>query len=218
MYIEYIPRIEETPLALLFAVAIVFAILFFHPVVISIILQEYRDVRAEKARPTSPPKLGVCSQDEAERGFHRAADFEGAHLIAISDLPLDRGEKERLEKRYADVLYLDFYDLSYENMVDEYYNIRNDITNVFSMEQARAVVDFALKHKGEDLLVFCTAGMSRSQAVGLFILKHIRNDTQAFNELYHSPYALEGGNHLVYHLLVRAWLEKTDNRSDVLEF
>lgn len=73
--------------------------------------------------------------------------------------------------------------------------------DVFTKEHARQVIEFALKHRDEPILVHCASGISRSQAVALFIAKHIKKDNNLFNVLYHDDLKIEGGNLLIYRTL-----------------
>lgn len=112
--------------------------------------------------------------------------------IAITDRPTDDDYSG-----YTDVLKLSFLDIDYQHMLqpgvlDQYKD------QIFTDEQAKQIIDFAEKHKGENMVVHCEAGMSRSQAVGLFIMKHINNDLTQFNLNYHDERRIEGGNKFVY--------------------
>lgn len=54
----------------------------------------------------------------------------------------------------------------------------------------------------------CQAGISRSQAVALFIAKYYLHDEDLYNQLYHQRGKVTGGNKLVYNRLVDAYNKK----------
>lgn len=123
-------------------------------------------------------------------------------IISISDTPLSDDKKNTLLSLYKDVLFLNFYDLSYENLYSLSNKQYDEVEGyLFTTEQAKQIIDFATKYKDDSIFVHCTAGISRSQAVALFISKYIYNDLNLFNELYHDDSKQEGGNQLVYKTL-----------------
>lgn len=115
-------------------------------------------------------------------------------------------------------LIVEVNDYDYKNLL----NSNEEFDDVFTKEQAHEIIKFSLKHKDEPILVHCAAGISRSQAVALFIAKHIKKHNQLFNLLYHDNLKLEGGNLFIYQTLVDVSLEypeiNKDINSDVLDF
>lgn len=79
-------------------------------------------------------------------------------------------------------------------------------SETFVNSQAKAIIEFALAHKNEPILVHCDSGFSRSQAVALYIAKYIYKDNDLFNTLYHND-NIEGGNDFIYHTLCREGLQ-----------
>lgn len=96
--------------------------------------------------------------------------------IRISDtLPI----KEVAEKRYLDVLRLSFYD---EYILDEDID-RNTPwgTNRFTDDYVEQVNNFIEKYKDKQFIIHCEQGISRSSAVGYYILKKL-NCTEELND------------------------------------
>lgn len=85
-------------------------------------------------------------------------------------------------------------------------------SGIITVKQAENVIDFLdyqFAHKNfEKVLVHCQAGISRSQAIALFIAKYYLHDEDLFNQLYHQCGKAQGGNKLVYNRLVDAYNKK----------
>ena len=82
--------------------------------------------------------------------------------------------------------------------------------NAFSMSDAEKVLAFALQPDPRPILIHCTAGESRSGAVGLFLNKIINRDcpedSQRFFHDY--PWIYEKANQLVLRRLEEAYAQK----------
>lgn len=123
--------------------------------------------------------------------------------IAISDSPYS-SDIQGNYKNFQSTLFLQFIDLEHLGNVPE--SMRTEIElQLFSEKQAHEIINFCLLHKDKDIIVHCTAGISRSHAVSLFIAKYIYKDLELFSKLYHQPYKIEGGNILVYRTLVSCY-------------
>lgn len=112
-------------------------------------------------------------------------------------------------------LIIEVNDYDYETLLSS----KEEFDDVFTKEHARQIIDFSLKHKDEPILVHCAAGISRSQAVALFIAKHIKKDNDLFNILYHDELKIEGGNSLIYRTLNEVgyeYLEVNGSKHDSL--
>lgn len=82
-----------------------------------------------------------------------------------------------------EALTLSFWDL--ESPIHAYYHPRLGLTNltqIFDKEMARQVVNYVLDYdkNGRDWLIHCTAGISRSGAVSLFIAEFLNLDMNTF--------------------------------------
>lgn len=124
-------------------------------------------------------------------------------LIAINDYEDSfKLFKERTSyitySQYADVCWLFFDDI-------DHLPCGGKSPNMFTKTQAKELIRFLDKHfetKDFDrVLVHCYAGISRSQAVALFITKYYLKDLDLFDGLYHQEGKVTGGNHFVYDLL-----------------
>lgn len=86
---------------------------------------------------------------------------------------------------------------------------------MFTKKQAKELIQFLDNHfeakDFERVLVHCYAGVSRSQAVALFIAKYYLKNQDLFEGLYHQEGKVTGGNHFVYNLLEETYEERTSD-------
>ena len=86
----------------------------------------------------------------------------------------------------------------------------NENANAFSVQDAAKVIAFALQPDPRPILIHCTAGESRSGAVGLFLNKIINRDcsedSQRFFKDY--PWIREKANQLVLRRLEQAYTQE----------
>lgn len=79
-------------------------------------------------------------------------------------------------------------------------------------QQAETLIDFLdyqFAHRNFDkILVHCYAGISRSQAVALFIAKYYLQDDELYQQLYYQQGKHPGGNKIVYNRLTKAYNKK----------
>lgn len=122
-------------------------------------------------------------------------------ITLLSESELKYHDKELQALKDKNHLVIKVNDIDYENFSS---GVR--FSETFVNPQAKAIIEFALEHKNEPILVHCSAGISRSQAVALYIAKHIYKDNDLFNTLYHSENKKEGGNHFIYSTLCREGL------------
>lgn len=137
------------------------------------------------------PRIAIIKMAEANE-----IDFKKVNIISINTLYKNCDEleimQEHLGKNNPNVLYMQFDDVTKEEA--ESYNSKHyefKLTPI-SENQAKQIVDFILEtHKqGKDLFVHCTAGISRSGAVGLFANQYINRfidkneDDFHCNEIY----------------------------------
>lgn len=130
-------------------------------------------------------------------------------LIAINDYEDSfKPFKERTNyitySQYVDVCWLFFDDI-------DRLPYGGKSPNMFTKAQAKELIRFLDKHfKTKDferVVVHCYAGISRSQAVALFIAKYYLKDLDLFEGLYHQEGKVTGGNHFVYDLLEAVYQE-----------
>lgn len=130
-------------------------------------------------------------------------------LIAINDYedgfkPFKERTNYITYSRYTDVCWLFFDDI-------DHIPYGGKSPNIFTKTQAKALIRFLDKHfetrNFERVLVHCYAGISRSQAVALFIAKYYLKDQDLFEGLYHQEGKVTGGNRFVYDLLETTYQE-----------
>lgn len=124
-------------------------------------------------------------------------------IIAINDFNDQfKPFKERVNygtySNYVDVCWLYFDDI-------DQIPFGGKSPNMFTKTQAKELIHFLDKHfEAKDfdhVLVHCYAGVSRSQAVALFIAKYYLKDQDLFEGLWHQEGKVTGGNRFVYRLL-----------------
>ena len=59
------------------------------------------------------------------------------------------------------------------------------------------------------VIIHCQAGVSRSQAVALFVAKQYYKDEALYSQLLNQKGKVHGGNHYVYNLLERTLTNQT---------
>ena len=125
-------------------------------------------------------------------------------LIAINDYedgfkPFKERTNYITYSQYVDVCWLFFDDI-------DRLPYSGKSTGMFTKAQAKELIRF-LDKDFERVLVHCYAGISRSQAVALFIAKYYLKDQDLFEGLYHQEGKITGGNHFVYDLLKSTYQE-----------
>lgn len=137
------------------------------------------------------PRIAIIKMAEVNE-----IDFKKVNIISINTLYRNCNEleimQEHLGKNNPNVLYMQFDDVTKE--VAEFYNSKNPEFKLtpINENQAKQIVNFIIEtHKqGKDLFVHCTAGISRSGAVGLFANQYInkfinKNEDDFYhNEIY----------------------------------
>lgn len=130
-------------------------------------------------------------------------------LIAINDYedgfkPFKERTNYITYSQYVDVCWLFFDDI-------DRLPYSGKSTGMFTKAQAKELIRFLDKHfetkDFERVLVHCYAGISRSQAVALFIAKYYLKDQDLFEGLYHQEGKITGGNRFVYGLLESTYQE-----------
>lgn len=111
-----------------------------------------------------------------------------------------------------------WFDHDHENVLRFWFddvetNLQQSPTNpftcrAFNEEQAKKVFDFVKKHADKDWVVHCSAGISRSGAIGTFILHYLEGDKEYFEN--RNPHIHPNG-HILRMLNKLAWEEKENN-------
>ncbi len=109
--------------------------------------------------------------------------------VAISIIT-DESEKFDLNPAWSDSIQLEFEDADDSN------------PNCFSEEQAEILFNFINKNRNKKLIIHCTAGVSRSAAVALFIEEYLLGNQI---ELHRSSYC--NYNRHVFKLLRNEWVQ-----------
>lgn len=130
-------------------------------------------------------------------------------LIAINDYndsfkPFNERVAYLTYSNYVDVCWLFFDDI-------DHIPFGGKAPNMFTKTQAKDLIQFLDKHfKTKDfdrVLVYCQAGISRSQAVALFIAKYYLKDQDLFDGLWYQEGKITSGNRFVYRLLEKTHYE-----------
>lgn len=126
-------------------------------------------------------------------------------LISIQDgdkseLPFKQRTNHITRSRYVDVLFCYFDDLDPVRLGCVF-----NSPFLFSRADAKLIIKFLDRHfknpsSFERVLVHCQAGVSRSQAVALFIAKHYYKDEELYIELMENA-ILPEGNKYIFQLL-----------------
>lgn len=138
-------------------------------------------------------------------------------LISIQDsnkkvLSFKEKTNHITRKLYKDFIFLFFDDLNIWET--KFYNS----TRSFTKDDASLIINTLDKwfknKKPEKIIVHCEMGVSRSQAVALFIAKYYYEDKKMFEILNSVKGTLFNGNDLVYKLLTEAYKEKFPEKKD----
>lgn len=116
-------------------------------------------------------KFVILNKSKAERFSY--TDYSSDKVIISISTPGDeKAEFDRNNKTIKDILYLEFYDISYNSQ--EIFKGYAPMTD----EDAVKIKDFVLKWKDEvdTLWVHCDAGISRSAGVAAGILEALGED------------------------------------------
>lgn len=140
-------------------------------------------------------KIDVFSRDHIKRLIkNNKVDFNKVNVISINSLCIrprtwdsELDEMQFLMGRdNPNVLFLEFDDVTIEEAERINSNSGKFRVEPMTVEQANQIIDFILKtfNQDKDLFVHCTAGISRSGAVGLFanqfINRYIKPNEEEF--------------------------------------
>ncbi len=87
-------------------------------------------------------------------------------LISIETPDRVYREDDLHREKWKDSLVVQFHDIDREE----------DGLTAINTDHAQEIVDFILKHNGEEFIIHCDAGISRSAAVGLFMESRLDYD------------------------------------------
>lgn len=123
--------------------------------------------------------ISIESTDDCKRYWkeERNEEMDNAHILPSSNT----------------VLNLEFDDLQEDQVYGDY------TLRAISMKQAMEIIDFVENHPDKDVIVHCTAGKSRSQGVGKFLVQYLG---------FTGNIDLSTASFRVYHYLMLAWSTK----------
>ena len=126
-------------------------------------------------------------------------------LISINDTE-GQWNASWFDRDHPNVLRLWFDDVS----TDEQKSPTNPFTcRAFTEDQARMVFEFIKSNSDKDFLVHCSAGISRSGAVGSFINDYLDSDRDFFEKF--NRHRIMPNAHVSRLLNKLAWDEQSDN-------
>jgi len=126
-------------------------------------------------------------------------------LISINDTE-GSWNKSWFDRDHPNVIRLWFDDV--EN--DEQKSPTNAFTcKAFSVEQAEQLFNFIKKNADKDFIVHCSAGISRSGAVGSFINDYLNSDMEYFEKA--NRHRILPNSHVSRLLNKLAWDEQSNN-------
>ena len=133
-----------------------------------------------------------------------------ALLISIQDghkayLPFKQRTNHITRDRYVATLFCYFDDVQPANGLNYPFAI--------NANDAKQIINFLNhhfnKHESFDrVIIHCQAGVSRSQAVALFVAKHYYKDQSLYDQLLNQEGKVHGGNHYIYNLLEEIFAER----------
>lgn len=133
-------------------------------------------------------------------------------LISIQDgekqeLPFKQKTNHITRSRYIDTLFLYFDDIDFNRL-----GLNFSHPFAFTSADARIIIKFLDIHyadpKFDNILIHCQAGVSRSQALALFIAKYYEKDIDLFNEINNQKGKIKGGNLYIYETLEKEFLHR----------
>jgi len=147
------------------------------------------------------PELKV--QALSKREASQLVPSDRTLLISIQDgdkacLPFKQRTNHITRDRYVATLFCYFDDIQTANGLNYPFAINTN--------DAKQIINFLNHHfdKPESfdrVIIHCQAGVSRSQAVALFVAKHYYKDEALYTQLLNQEGKVHGGNHYVYNLL-----------------
>ena len=96
-------------------------------------------------------------------------NVENIDKTAFISINNSKNDKSYFQKEHNNVLILEFDDIS-----EEEYKKNNDL-KLFSEKDAEKIIKFIDNNLNKDILIHCTAGISRSQAVFRFLTDYYPN-------------------------------------------
>ena len=149
--------------------------------------------------------LRIQSLSKSEIKKYKPKENERTILISIQDgkkryLPFKERTNHITRRRYKDILFLYFDDLTSKEIQEHPYQ-----PFIYNDEDNQLILNFLQKHyekKDFDrILIHCEAGMSRSHAIALFTAKYFEKDENLYNTLLYQENKIFGGNDYIYYKL-----------------
>jgi len=97
-------------------------------------------------------------------------------FISINDTVGD-WKTSWFSKNHDNVLRMWFDDVSYD---DEVSPTNKESCKAFTEKDGKKIIKFVNKNKDRDFIIHCAAGISRSGAIGTFILDYLNGDQEFF--------------------------------------
>lgn len=150
----------------------------------------------------------IACQTVSKQFIQKHNPSEPTLLIAINDYD----DKFKTVKERTNYITYSKYTAVHWVFFDDIYHVPFTHSGIITVKHAENIIDFLdyqFAHQNfEKVLVHCQAGISRSQAIALFIAKYYLHDEDLYNQLYHQRGKVTGGNKLVYNRLVDAYNKK----------
>ena len=127
---------------------------------------------------TNKPRFNDFMKDQLIDDHNVEDRLTSAALISINDTH-GQWSVSWFNRDHPNVLRLWFDDVENDNETSP----TNKGTNrAFTEKQAQQIIDFALDNRGREFIIHCTAGISRSGAVGQFLLDFLNGDKEYFKK------------------------------------
>ena len=125
---------------------------------------------------TSKPLFNAFMGEQLIDDHNVEARLTGSALISINDTH-GQWSVSWFHRDHPNVLRLWFDDVENDYEVSPTNKGQN---RAFTKEQAQQIIDFALDNRDREFIVHCTAGISRSGAVGQFLVDFLEGDKEYF--------------------------------------
>ena len=150
------------------------------------------------------PDLKV--QALSKREASKLKPHDRALLISIQDgdkahLPFKERTNHITRSRYIDTLFCYFDDINPDT-----FDGKPSFPFAFTKNDAKQIINFLNHHfknteNFDRIIIHCQAGISRSQAIALFIAKYYYKDLNLYHTLLNQKGKIRGGNPYVYNIL-----------------
>ena len=150
------------------------------------------------------PDLKV--QALSKREASKLKPHDRALLISIQDgdkahLPFKERTNHITRSRYIDTLFCYFDDIN-----PDAFDGKPSFPFAFTQNDAKQIINFLNHHfknpeNFDRIIIHCQAGISRSQAIALFVAKYFYKDSNLYHTLLNQKGKIRGGNQYIYNIL-----------------